>query len=395
MAQNKRKMALYKLLDTFIPDVFKDEANAYTRAQILVGVILINIVTSILTMIGITIWMDLNTFNYIVAYLMGGNCMTLYLFSLFFLRQKAAFLLAGNLTSLAVFSTVFISCAVTGGYSDSPFIQMFILVPVMTFLLVGLNAGIIWSSLTILGLLALLVAEQFFGFYYQLLPAKDAANFSRFLPFVMISMTVFGLVVYELVSDGLKKQLNRERNRFAFKASHDSLTDLPNREEFYLRLRRAIEDAQINQTSTALVYIDLDGFKPINDNFGHHAGDKVLKIVSARLKNLVRVHDTVARLGGDEFALILLGVLNNDDIDAIVAKVLTVVAEPIEISDQEVSVYASAGIALSPHDSTSPEELCQLADWAMYRAKRRKNTYRYVSPKQDAGIDSLQGADIQ
>jgi diguanylate cyclase (GGDEF)-like protein len=308
--------------------------------------------------------------------------MVLYAIALTALRAWGLFLAAGNIAAFAVFITILAAAAITGGYRDSPFTQMFVVVPVLVFLLVGLRSGIVWSALTITALFGLLFADQVLNLHYQLLKKTDVATFRRFLPFVMASMVIFALIVYELMNESLKRQLNRERNRFAFKASHDSLTDLPNRSEFYVRLRHGLEDIQISDSSLALIYIDLDGFKPINDSYGHHAGDKVLKILASRLRGMVRQQDTVARLGGDEFALILTGVKQVSDVESIIIKTLAVITEPIEIDGTFVIVHGSAGIALSPQHSRDSDKLCRLADQAMYKAKEIKNTYRFSETTQ-------------
>jgi len=182
-----------------------------------------------------------------------------------------------------------------------------------------------------------------------------------------------------LITGHLKRQLNYERNRFEFRASHDVLTDLPNRAEFYQRLQHGLQDIFVTETSLAVVYIDLDGFKPINDNFGHHAGDTVLKVLSARLRNMVRQHDTVARLGGDEFALILTGVKRIADVEIIITKMLGIISQPIDIGGNQVVVHGSVGIAMSPQDGSDSDTLCKLADKAMYSAKETKNTFRFYS----------------
>lgn len=365
-----------------MPARLKLDINRHTRSRILVGVICLNVATCLLTALGIYFWMDLKPSNSLLAYLMITQCIALYILALIVLRAWGAFLVAGNIAAFSVFITILTSAVVTGGYRDSPFTQMFVVVPVLVFLLVGLRSGIVWSALTVTALFGLLFVDQVLNFHYQLLSKTDATTFRRFLPFVMASMIIFALMVYELMSESLKRQLNRERNRFAFKASHDSLTDLPNRSEFYVRLRHGLEDVQISDSSLALIYIDLDGFKPINDNYGHHAGDKVLKILASRLRSIVRQQDTVSRLGGDEFALILTGVKQVTDVEHIIVKTLSTIAEPIEIDGTFVIVHGSAGIALSPQHSRDSDKLCRLADQAMYKAKEVKNTYRFSENSQ-------------
>jgi len=373
---------LARLLDYFIPASLKRDIDRHTRSQILVGVILFNVAMSILTACFVHFWMDLKPSNALLAYAVIGQCVAIYFAALIVLRASGSFLIAGNVAAFAVFITVLCSVIVTGGYRDSPFTQMFVLVPVLGFLSIGWRSGIAWSATTTATLFGLLFMDQVLDFHYQLLHKRDTMAFRQYLPFIMILMIAFTLIVYEFMNRSLKKQLSRERNRFAFKASHDSLTDLPNRSEFYVRLRRGLEEVQISDSSLALIYLDLDGFKPINDNHGHHAGDKVLKVLASRLRGIVRQQDTVARLGGDEFALVLTGVKKLSDVEHIAAKTLTVISEPIEIDGKIVIVHGSAGIALCPQHTSDSDQLCRLADLAMYKAKEVKNTYRFSEAAQ-------------
>lgn len=152
-------------------------------------------------------------------------------------------------------------------------------------------------------------------------------------------------------------------------ATHDALTDLPNRLLFYQRLEIESERAQALGDMIAIHFIDLDGFKTINDDHGHAAGDEVLKIVASRLREAVRTSDTVARLGGDEFAVIQAGVKEDAHAAALSTKMCQAVAEPISIGPHKVSVTASIGIGLFPRDTTDIEALVSKADMAMYQSK--------------------------
>ena len=366
-----------RFLDYFVPTSLKRDVGVHTRAHILIGIVLLNILITVVFALVMNLDMALNRQNTFAANGILSGLVAIYAASLLLLRTRGQLQLAGNFAAFGIFSAVFSATLITGGFRDSPFTQLFVLVPVLVFLLVGLKHGMVWSALTMLAFLSLMTIDQSFNFHYQLLGKNDLAAFRRYLPFVIAAMITLALVIYELINERLKRQLNRERNRFAFKASHDALTDLPNRAEFYQRLRHGLEDVEITQTSLALVYIDLDGFKPINDSYGHYAGDKVLKVLASRLRSVVRQQDTVARLGGDEFAMILPGVNRLADVEAIVAKTLNVIAEPIEIDGTFVIVHGSAGIAMSPQHAKDSDKLCRLADKAMYQAKETKNTYRF------------------
>lgn len=179
--------------------------------------------------------------------------------------------------------------------------------------------------------------------------------------------------------------------RLLYQASYDELTDLPNRSLAYDRLQQAIASAMREQKHIAVIYIDFDHFKNINDTLGHASGDKFLVKMAERLKDCVRDVDTVARLGGDEF-LIMLAEVGGEGYEtsyeyeqAIRQKteyILSQVSQPYTIEEMEFSVTVSAGVALFPKDGQDPHVLLRNADTAMYRSKRKgRDTYEMFSPE--------------
>jgi len=135
------------------------------------------------------------------------------------------------------------------------------------------------------------------------------------------------------------------------------------------RIVHAVAEARRDKSKAAVMFIDLDGFKAVNDTMGHGAGDALLKAVSDRLLSSVREVDTVARNGGDEFVIVLVDVKTRDDVSHIAEKVITLIATPFRLPQGEASIGASIGISLCPDNSQDPEELLQRADKAMYHVK--------------------------
>ena len=165
------------------------------------------------------------------------------------------------------------------------------------------------------------------------------------------------------------------------RALHDPLTDLANRSLFFDRLRQAINAARRDGSQVALVMLDLDGFKAINDSRGHSTGDLVLKEVAGRLRLGMRATDSAARLGGDEFAWILPRVTSRRSVDAMVRKRLALAEEPVNVQGEAIQVGVSAGIALYPEDGQDTDTLMRHADRAMYAVKRRRHrTARATEP---------------
>ncbi len=157
------------------------------------------------------------------------------------------------------------------------------------------------------------------------------------------------------------------------RATHDSTTGLPTRDLFNDRLTHAISLAQRHDWTLAVMFLDLDGFKRINDTHGHAAGDSVLKEIGKRLLQRCRDEDIVCRNGGDEFLYLLINPQGNANIEAIASDVLNDIAQPIDIGAAESVIKASIGIAIYPDNGTTPDQLIGNADTAMYRAKQRKS----------------------
>jgi len=153
-------------------------------------------------------------------------------------------------------------------------------------------------------------------------------------------------------------------------AQHDALTGLPNRALLFDRLERALTGAQRSGQMLAVLFIDLDGFKPVNDRHGHDVGDALLQAVALRLQDLVRDSDTAARIGGDEFVVLLPTIAAAEDADKVARKLRAALASPFDLRGRRIMISGSIGVALFPRDGDSPAALMQHADGAMYREKQ-------------------------
>jgi len=173
--------------------------------------------------------------------------------------------------------------------------------------------------------------------------------------------------------------------RIAHLAHFDYLTGLPNRALFLDNLEHSVSMAKRNNYNVAVLFLDLDGFKKVNDTLGHDAGDLLLQGVSKRLKEALRASDTVARVGGDEFIFVLNEIGDDENAALMANKIINVLSEPFELKGQRCHVGGSIGISIYPSGSTSPKTLIKQADDAMYLAKQSgKNTYKFyrdVSPR--------------
>lgn len=187
---------------------------------------------------------------------------------------------------------------------------------------------------------------------------------------------IFANVITDIRGAQEKSEEQRERERKL--AYHDILTGLPNRQLFYDRLSMALAHGYRHLGKVALFFLDLDGFKGINDNFGHDIGDMLLKETAARLKACIRDTDTVARLGGDEFTVILNGISDDKDAAMVAQKIIKSINKVFHLGGNEVHVSTSIGISLYPADGTTTSELIKKADTAMYWSKEGgKNQYTF------------------
>ncbi|MCG6870119.1 MAG: PAS domain S-box protein [Gammaproteobacteria bacterium] len=179
----------------------------------------------------------------------------------------------------------------------------------------------------------------------------------------------------------LTQQRLKDQKKVLERLAHlDALTGLPNRLLFLDRLQQAIGKARRNRRHLAVLFIDLDRFKPINDDFGHATGDAVLKVVARRLRDGVREDDTVARLGGDEFTVVMEDLKRSEHASVLAQKLIHRLQEPVEVDGHSLSVSASVGISLFPQDGETANELLSNADTAMYKAKHeRRGTLRFFT----------------
>jgi diguanylate cyclase (GGDEF)-like protein/PAS domain S-box-containing protein len=192
------------------------------------------------------------------------------------------------------------------------------------------------------------------------------------------------LIEFQAVGRDITEQKKAEE-RLSFRATHDSLTNLPNRVLLYDRINDALERAQRNKSyhsekyMVAVMMLDMDNFKKINDTHGHATGDIVLQTAAERLRGCLRLSDTVARMGGDEFILVIGELSGPKDGTLVAQKILSIVSEPFLLNGNELSLSASIGISLYPTDGENIETLLKNADIAMYHAKKWRNCYRFYS----------------
>ncbi|MBR8256349.1 EAL domain-containing protein [Burkholderia ambifaria] len=194
------------------------------------------------------------------------------------------------------------------------------------------------------------------------------------------------IILRGIVQDITERKM--QQGRIEYLANHDALTGLPNRNLLSDRMEQAMSQARRTGQLVAVMVLDLDRFKHINDSFGHSVGDGLLRVVAARLKRSVRDGDTVARLGGDEFVVMLVNLATQADADVIARKILDTFIEPFTLDEHDLHVTTSVGVSLCPTDGANAETLLKTADAALYAAKEHgRNCYRFYTRELGARVE--------
>jgi diguanylate cyclase (GGDEF)-like protein len=179
-----------------------------------------------------------------------------------------------------------------------------------------------------------------------------------------------------LIAAAMSNAVQFETNELYHKATHDALTGLANRALFYDRLRQCLSLARRQSSRLGLLNLDMDGLKPINDTYGHRAGDAAIYETGRRISRISRQSDTVARMGGDEFAIIMTDIDSRDSAVHHTDRIADEIGRPFSFEDSQLALGASIGLAIFPDDGTEMDSLIEKADQAMYAVKRTRKTHR-------------------
>jgi diguanylate cyclase (GGDEF)-like protein len=327
--------------------------------------------------------------SHVMSMLLGSLCLltTLNVLTLQLTRRPE---LHGQVTTFLLFSLIVGSNLLVNG-TDSYSLCFMMLVPLWAGLLVHPRAGWIWTVISAVATIVLGTLLQDWRPPFAPVGARrpmfDLVN-------IVAALVTSGLVTatFSRTQRQLEREL-RDRNRAAVSfALYDRLTGLPNRQLFEDRVRQAVALARRGERRAALLYLDLDGFKDVNDSLGHQAGDVVLAEVGRRIQGVVRESDTVARgvpaspgtvsrVGGDEFTVLLSEIAEPGSAEIVARRILKCFEEPILVAGNRVRIGASIGIALHPEDGADAAALVMSADSAMYESKRAgKGTVHFYDP---------------
>jgi len=367
---------LIVFLDRFIAPSLKLDSEQFYRARVLAFIalayvpILVAVALYLLTLAPVPLSYGLGAAAYIT--ILDALCAS----ALIMLKTRGRYELCTHLVCGVVMGAVTAGIIVTGGPVLSPTVPVSLVAIILAFILGGRRMGMIWTWIVLAMHSLLLVLGVVLGPFPQWLNLEYPAVYHIVHWLVMYTAIMGMMIIFDAINARLKRERDAERERFAHLASHDSLTQLANRLMFDDNLRLAVARTQRHRHSLALFFIDLDGFKPINDTYGHEMGDRVLQVVAARLQTHFRNIDTVARLGGDEFAIVVEDLDDESHVVQLAQKIVSLLSDPMESLPPEIKLGGSIGVALYPQHAQDAEKLVRYADTAMYQAKRSRDSYR-------------------
>lgn len=366
-------------IDRYLPaDLFDyDHREVHYKARVLVVVPLISGVNYIVLSLGIFLLTEQLGLLYYVTWL---SLLALVLFFsipvVFFITSS--FVFAANLFGFAATLAIYCVIAVTGGPQTTPIASHLPLIAVFIFMMTGLKIAVFWGVVELVLWLTAMAAQNFWAPSYV---APDVIYQAKLVSVASAGIALLCVLwFFSIYQNHLLGRLQVERDRALFSAAHDPLTGIANRQTFEHRLEYLIERHRMTDSIDAVLIIDLNGFKPINDTIGHQAGDAVLVAVAARIQQTVRRSDLAARIGGDEFAVLLCDVRNRDDLAPILEKLHSTITAPVRLDNgRQISVGASIGVALVGADGNDLATVLHSADQAMYRAKSSRMPSAFFS----------------
>jgi diguanylate cyclase (GGDEF)-like protein len=349
------------------PECRNDELE-HSRARILSAFLAISLIFLILVNIFMIFTRSIPTGHFSRAHPALGMASLSYVALLFLLKRTKNLISFGHWVLRIQFLSMTGFIVVSGG-NDSPLLPLYAVIIVLSFLFTGMSGGFVWTFIAITCHQVISrIDPQLWTELNSLNPTFDPA-FDRLTTVLLYSLIFFASISYYLVTHQLISNIRQERQEYRIGAEQDELTGLGNRRSFETLLAKYADSARHNQGSFALLYLDLDKFKPVNDSYGHEAGDIVLRIVAERILGKIRSDDRAFRLGGDEFAVIFQGVREKSQITSAALHTLEVIRQPIDIGQTSVRIDCSGGAALFPSGSDDIDELVRIADKAMYCAK--------------------------
>ncbi len=367
------------IVDYFAHPTLRADPDTFNRARILIASMLILPAAALAALLLILLANFPQRSNLIAAIIILPT-FAWFAYSLTHLRRTGDYRFASLSSIIVLLSIIVCGVCVSGGPAISPAVQLLVIPPLIAYFFGSRPLGGRVVVITLAIMVVLTVLQALGAPFIQTVDAADKMTVLSFVvAFLNLAVISAMAFIYEYTAAVLKHERDIEHDKFIQLAKTDPLTGLANRRNFDAMLseRMAMYGAESPQHRFALGYLDLDGFKPINDKYGHAIGDDVLRVISDRLRSVLRGSDFVGRHGGDEFMLMLDLVGDQNALEMMADRILNSIAQPIQTSVGMVGVTGSLGFALFPLDADEIETLKKSADSAMYEAKRMRGTWRF------------------
>lgn len=261
---------------------------------------------------------------------------------------------------------------VTGGTAGSSIPTLLLTVPALSFCIGGKRAGIAWTLIVLFTLEILDSQTMLQGLTITRFSHDEALQIDNIV-WALSMVTIGGvMLIYERQLRIYNWRLSQERELYYRQANRDKLTGLANRRRFEAALEQSVEAAKADGGMSGLIYIDLDNFKPVNDEFGHEVGDWALRQVGNRIAGCLRAEDLAARIGGDEFGIVISTLDNVEQLESLVDRIASALSGPLVLDGCLIAIGASIGFAVYPENAGDSTALARHADNVMYDSKRRR-----------------------
>ena len=397
-----------RAIDTWIPESIRHgDSEVLRRARIVIGFTLILLLISVEAVLFFNWALPREAATSIDISLVLGLGLVLMIPPV--LRRTGSVSLIANMITAGCYLVIVSIISVMGGMK-APVLHWCALMPMLSLLMGARRSAWVWSGISVATLTFFCLAEslgiEIPDYWTGSRIAGDLAWVQRMVDVgTWIAVLVTISYAYERQRRGHAAKLEGEirqrklaEERTHYLAYYDELTTLPNREHFKERLARAVENATRIDRMVSVLFLDLDGFKEVNDTLGHGIGDELLKLVAQRLMGCVRLVDSVSRgrsasepmvsrLGGDEFIVMLSGIRDDREAVLVAQRILRELEKPMVLSGHEVFISASIGIAMYPDDGVDLDLLLRNADMAMYRAKEHgKNGFQFFTSSMNDGL---------
>ncbi|CAH0990562.1 hypothetical protein SIN8267_00655 [Sinobacterium norvegicum] len=364
------------LLDLFIHDSLTPDGDILHRTRSLVGLLLSYSLICIFTSVIIALTISFDSHLVRLGSGLTAALAAIFVTLLISIRINGRFELHTNITVATFFTVVLIAMLVSSGPLNSPATVLLTVPPILAFCLLERRQGMTWFYICGINLVILLGADllNIIPFFNLVDPQYERATVA-----LTIVAAYTAIVLMVLINDSIsrhyKAELDFQHRYIEHLANHDQLTELYNRSKFNTELSKVLNSQHRrqddNHNPAVLFYIDLNGFKAVNDTYGHNAGDELLRVIAQRLRQCLRSDDIIGRLGGDEFAILSSGLSGDDDYQAVCKRLLKAIARPVDYKEHHLQVSGSIGIAVAKQSDHCADELTNHADSAMYVAKKQ------------------------